>query len=333
MKQLLLIFLVAISISVYGQGNRELIVDFGYLFSGQTPVQIGSSEHAHTDGATVKFDLINYYVSNIRLVPITGTEVSFDTVLLVRGDNVGPFTIGEVPVGTYNSIKFDIGVDSITNHGDPSVYASSHPLAYTSMFWSWNSGYIFMKVEGELDTTVAQTAGPTLPFEYHVGADVFRKEVTVPITDLVVDANTQTLAANIDLILSNVLGNLDLINAADIFTHTMDNIPLATTVANNFQTAFVGEVTKTQLSAINDIEASSIISLYPNPLVGQSTLKVSNGDVFSIVEVLDITGKIIFTQTLDGGNIALNRSQFPAAGIYMVKVQGESTAVRKLVVY
>jgi hypothetical protein len=263
-----------------------------------------------------------------------GAEVVYDTILLITKLNAGqPFLLGQIPVGEYETIKFDIGIDSIRNHSDPTLNPAGHPLALTfpSMHWSWNTGYIFMRVEGEADTTAAQT-GINVAFEYHIGGDNFLREVSVPI-ELQVDANTQLVQAHIDFQLSTVLTGLDIMGGNDLITHTMGNMPLANTVIGNAQSAFIGEVEKTQISSVGDVAASQLLSLYPNPMTNSTTLQFTTLGSNAVVTVLSLSGKTIFTQALDGNQLTLERSQFPAAGVYLVKVQGAETAVRKLVVY
>lgn len=334
MKNLLLALFTFLTVSAIAQGNREISIDFSYIFSGTTPVSFGASTHTHTDGAEIRFDAANYYVSNIRLVPTTGPEVAYDTILLITDLNAGqPFMLGQVPVGEYQTIKFDIGMDSARNHGDPTIYPFGHPLALSSqaMHWSWNSGYIFMKVDGQADTTAAQT-GIDVTFAYHIGGMNFRREVSVPI-DLEVDINTQLVQAHIDFQLSTLLTGLDIMGGNDLITHTMGNLPLANTVINNAQSAFIGEVEKTQITSVGDVAASQLLSLYPNPMTQNTTLKFATLGSNAVVTVLSLSGKTIFTQPVDGNQLTLERSQFPAAGVYLVKVQGVETAVRKLVVY
>ncbi len=52
---------------------------------------------------------------------------------------------GTVPVGDYTGFAFDIGVPFDLNHGDPTLAAS--PLNLTAMFWNWQGGYKFIKIE------------------------------------------------------------------------------------------------------------------------------------------------------------------------------------------
>lgn len=50
-----------------------------------------------------------------------------------------------MPEGRYDGLTFTLGVPFEMNHGDPTVAAS--PLSVTSMFWSWQSGYRFVRID------------------------------------------------------------------------------------------------------------------------------------------------------------------------------------------
>ena len=70
------------------------------------------------------------------------------------------FTIPNVPVGDYTGITFTIGVDSLRNVAG----AQSGALdPSNNMFWSWNTGYIFLKMEG------TSPESPSKALVFHVG--------------------------------------------------------------------------------------------------------------------------------------------------------------------
>jgi hypothetical protein len=62
----------------------------------------------------------------------------------------------------YNSIAFTIGVDSIRNVSGAQTGALDPAKG---MFWTWNSGYIMAKLEG--NSIVSNE--PNQVFEYHIG--------------------------------------------------------------------------------------------------------------------------------------------------------------------
>lgn len=52
---------------------------------------------------------------------------------------------GTVPEGEYTSVAFTVGVPFTENHGDPTTAPS--PLDVTSMFWNWQFGYKFFRID------------------------------------------------------------------------------------------------------------------------------------------------------------------------------------------
>ena len=55
-----------------------------------------------------------------------------------------------IPAGDYNQITFTIGVDSLRSTMDVSKRPGVLDPAqgHDGMYWTWNSGYIFFKMEG-----------------------------------------------------------------------------------------------------------------------------------------------------------------------------------------
>lgn len=63
--------------------------------------------------------------------------------------------VGEVPSGRYRGVRVKLGMDGLTNRVDASQAPSGHPLARrtdVSNYWNWNSGYIFVRFDGRMDT-------------------------------------------------------------------------------------------------------------------------------------------------------------------------------------
>jgi hypothetical protein len=318
------------TIGLHAQGSRQLVLSFDYLFAANDPVAFGTSEHLNADGATIKFDYAGYYLSNIQLQTSNGS-VNIDTVLRITA-NTPNISLGQIPVGNYQSITYTIGVDSATNHADPTVYATGHPLALQvpSMHWSWNSGYIFARIEGAIDTSANQSAGFTVPFEYHLGGDNYKANVTANLLENVTDS-TESLNVSISLALALVIDSFDVRNANDVVTHTMDNVPLARELVANLQASWlVDSYVVDRLTSVTELGKGESISLFPNPLASSTTITASFGA--KQVEVYDVSGKLLFTQQLENGKTTINRSQFPSAGVYFIKTYDKTTSIKQLVV-
>lgn len=122
------------------------------------------------------------YVSHVELIDAAGVSVPLeldadtpwqvdDVALLDFEDASGGCSngtaqtnavlTGTAPEGVYTGIRFDIGVSDHLNHQDASVAPS--PLNLSTLFWGWEAGYKFMRIDG---ATTGQPEG-TL---FHLGS-------------------------------------------------------------------------------------------------------------------------------------------------------------------
>jgi hypothetical protein len=122
-------------------------------------------------GDSVRFEMAKLYVSAIALVDSTGKSHPLIGTHLVdmldSGAQARGYAILDVKAlpGTYRGIRFTVGVPFDENHRDPATQTA--PLGTESgMFWSWNSGYIFHRVEAKVDS-----AGVEKALAYHIGGD------------------------------------------------------------------------------------------------------------------------------------------------------------------
>jgi hypothetical protein len=62
------------------------------------------------------------------------------------------------------------------NHLDPSAFPNESPLNISNagpMHWGWSSGYIFMNLEGKVDTIPDGVVNTDLSFSFHIGTDPY----------------------------------------------------------------------------------------------------------------------------------------------------------------
>lgn len=144
-------------------GTGQFKIEFEHSF-GADAFELNSANFYSTASAEqVKFTMLKYYVSNIVLTKSDGTTwVQPESYYLVDMENPASamLTIGNVPAGDYTSMSFLLGVDSTRNVSGAQTGALS---TANGMFWSWNSGYIFFKAEGECPQS------GTGNFTYHIG--------------------------------------------------------------------------------------------------------------------------------------------------------------------
>lgn len=116
---------------------------------------------------TVKFDNIKFLLSDFTLEKSSGELVLMNDAYAYISLKAGrdSVIIKGVPKGDYKSVRFQVGVDSAANFGDPAQWPLDHALSPTlnGMHWSWAGGYIFNVVEGYF-----KDKGTDGAFSYHI---------------------------------------------------------------------------------------------------------------------------------------------------------------------
>lgn len=189
-------------------------------------------------GRKLTFSDLRYYISNIVLIKEDGTEYPISNKVLLAGIDKEEHALGEVPVGKYKGFKFMLGLDSATNHSDPTVYPANHPLAMQTptMHWDWNSGYLFLKADGRVDTSAAGNLSPNQDFFYHIGMDMLARQIDFSSTAFEVTADGEKMI-HMEFDFLTAISNVDL--RTEVLTHSMGpGYPLAEKIANNFQASF-----------------------------------------------------------------------------------------------
>jgi hypothetical protein len=139
---------------------------------GAADLQLGSIELINTSGEKYTVSTLNYFVSNLKLMTDMGDMVSFpNQYFLIKESDAGSQVIElpDVPSGTYTHLSFEIGVDSLKSISDVGARTGVLDVASygdDNMYWSWNMGYIFFKIEG--NSSAIDINGKD-KFEFHIG--------------------------------------------------------------------------------------------------------------------------------------------------------------------
>ena len=201
------------------------------------PLQI-FTQKPFTGNEQVQFMHLSFLLSDLSLMDGSGNTTLKDIELVdLSYDDLQAATEGytittdHLPEGSYDGISFGIGVPADINDSTPNQYASSHPLSKTSYYWTaWHS-YIFLKVEGTLDTL--GTGSFDTGFAYHTGTDALYRllESNVPI-DIRDGQNTDIHIA---------IDYKDLLEGLDIKSNPQNHNPNDTVqiahIVNKLQTA------------------------------------------------------------------------------------------------
>jgi len=141
-------------------------IEFEHLV-GEDPLEFNTANTQYTNNLSETFNvtMFKYYISNVILKKADGSEyVVPESYFLIDAANPTSslITVKGIPVGNYKSIKFTLGVDSTRNVSGSQTGALDPANA---MFWSWNNGYIFLKMEG----TSPQSTEMDNMYMYHIG--------------------------------------------------------------------------------------------------------------------------------------------------------------------
>lgn len=152
------------------------------------------------EGFNYKFELLKFYLSKVRLVKTDGSEVLLKDIAMIdfRSDKPNVSVGAKIDAGEYKELKFGIGVDSVANVTDPSLYPNNHPLSLTNgTYWDMGSQYRFLMIEGRLDTLQNDTFD--IPFVVHTGTNELYRTKTFTHAIKFTKADNKVITVEIDL--------------------------------------------------------------------------------------------------------------------------------------
>lgn len=233
-------------------GKGDLTLEFDNYVGG-TNLKLGTTPYKNATGEDFTVTTFNYFVSNVELTKSDGSVVKMaNSYFLVREADAASqlVKLTGVPQADYKSVKFTIGVDSLKSISpvtervgvlDPASYGTDN------MYWSWNSGYIFMKFSGVSSVAPARADGTRL-VEIHVGgygggfngaAKTLNnlRTVTLPLTE------AATVRSNISPDVHLIVDAAKMIdNSSKISFTTVNNVhspAVAGPIADNYKGMFI----------------------------------------------------------------------------------------------
>lgn len=150
--------------------KSDLSIEFDNI-AGGADLQLNTGSYTNAAGESFKVTKLKYFVSNFILTNTHGSEfvVPQDSSYFLIDESVAGShqVVLNVPEGEYKTVRFTLGIDSLRNTMDISKRSGvlDPTAAASDMYWSWNSGYIFFKLDG----TSAASTSPGNIFQYHVG--------------------------------------------------------------------------------------------------------------------------------------------------------------------
>ncbi len=210
-------------------------IEFENKWGAGTDFELNTTHIHPTLNHDLKISTLKYYVSNIKLKKADGSWwAAPESYYLVDASNASSLILDvpNVPTGDYKELSYMIGVDSVRNTSG----AQTGALATSNgMFWSWMSGYIFFKCEGNSSNSTASMGS----FTYHVGgfsgANSALKTINIPFQ---MHTLTTTPAATPQIHITTDVSKL--FGAVNVSTANNVQMPgaNAAALASQFATAF-----------------------------------------------------------------------------------------------
>jgi len=216
-----------------GPVNKAAVtsIQFKHWVGNKTMVLFDET-YTNSFGEPFVISKFRYYISHISFVDVNNKETRLpeNYYLINEADSLSK--IIQLPAtAALQSISFWIGIDSIKNTG--AVQTGSLDPA-NGMFWTWNSGYVFAKLEGLSDSSHAPAHGLT----WDVGG--FRQKENAVRTITLKLNNPQTSANNTIVVNADVLKWFDAIHPLKIAQSPTCHQPgkLAMQIADNYSNMF-----------------------------------------------------------------------------------------------
>jgi hypothetical protein len=222
-----------------GDGIGSLKLSLAPRFDGN-PFEVGTVYYDY-NGNRIRIDDFKVYFSRIAAIRSDNTEYSLSDIDLFQINETQEISF-QLPVGSYKGLKFSVGVPQEWNKDqDPTQYPNSHPLSVNGaqgMFWHWNTGYVFFKVEGKADLSGTEGADLLHPFAFHCGEDVLYRTHVFDNNPFVVSEGSEARVAirmDVNRFFYNETDSIDL--GTEYLTHTSGNLPLAMRFTELFNAA------------------------------------------------------------------------------------------------
>lgn len=263
-----LLFVGICAIALFTQCKKEAIespqddpvtvsVEFDNIVGGQNLI-LNSVNYTNAAGELFSVSMLQYYVSNLQLRKTDGAIFILDqdsSYFLIReNDPQTRFARFKIPAGDYDQISFIIGVDSLRSTMDLSKRtgvldpSAGHDEA---MYWGWNSGYIFFRLEGISASAPLDPSGQR-KYRFHIGgfggysAPTINniKRITLDLTTSGILQARKTRTPNIHLMadLLNVFNGTTTLSIANNPTVMLSDY--STAIAANYSTMFYHDHTE-----------------------------------------------------------------------------------------
>ncbi len=310
-KLLLVGFIVFFGSSINAQ--KDIYFNINHLLGNEVfELEKKGKNNLEQEFTLSRFD---YYISDIALHHDGNKVTKISNVyLFIQSKKTFSQYLGNYDIAQLDSISFNIGIDSITNHSDPSLWPADHALAPKDpdMHWGWAAGYKFFVLEGH--------NGPDIAYDLQVHAfgDPLLTKVVVPTSGSLIE---NKLSINLDAHCQKVMDEINLTKVVIVHGSSKDVIRMM----KNFKEKFF--TSASTVSKTNEV-SSHLLKVYPNPCFSDHfmvALPVENLTNAAVV-IKDILGNTVFIENSPKIN---NEITLPSKGLYFIEVLRSGKVISK----
>lgn len=168
----ILLLLVSFSATILSlQAQSAITLHFDNV-AGDEDLILNSGKYINAADEEFSVGILQYFISNVKFTSVDGKQynVTQDSCyfFIQEDDSLSQQCTIHLPPGQYSSVSFIVGIDSLRSVSKIDKRKGVLDPSATNMYWGWNSGYIFLKMEG-ISAAAPEDAIGLRKYRYHIG--------------------------------------------------------------------------------------------------------------------------------------------------------------------
>ena len=224
MQKYVIFLLLFLNLSTSKAQNDTIQINFHYAFGAG---ELKLDHYYSLDNSdSIEINTLKFYISNLVLLnddePVLTEAKSYH---LINAEDKNTSTL-KLPIDkrvNYNTLSFNLGIDSLTNVSG--VMANDLDPS-NNMYWTWQSGYINIKLEGHSNQSLARKS----EFKFHLGGYQYPFNSLQKVQLKVIQSDS----IEIELDLAEVISEMKLAELDHVMSPSLPAVEMSVGIANKF---------------------------------------------------------------------------------------------------